>query len=118
MQLIPSTARRFGVRDVFNPAENVEGGVRYLRHLLDLYDNPALSLAAYNAGEGAVDRFGGVPPYSETRQFVRRVNRLYQSYNRVLTPPAPAPPPKKHDGPRIYYRRDAAGIVHYATDLQ
>lgn len=74
MQLMPATAKRFGVKDVFDPAENVRGGVRYLRQLLDRYNGDRrLALAAYNAGEGAVDRFGGVPPYRETQDYVDRI---------------------------------------------
>ena len=74
MQLMPATARRFGVKDVFDPAENVQGGVKYLRQLLDRYEGDRrLALAAYNAGEGAVDRFGGVPPYRETQDYVDRI---------------------------------------------
>lgn len=74
MQLMPAMARRFGVKDVFDPAENVQGGVKYLRQLLDRYDGDRrLALAAYNAGEGAVDRFGGVPPYRETQNYVERI---------------------------------------------
>ena len=118
MQLMPQTARRFGVANVFNPAENLEGGVRYLRYLLDLYgSNTRLSLAAYNAGEGAVDRFGGVPPYFETLQYVRRVSELYRrTRNEAPAPPAPAP--KKWDGPRIYQTVDASGNTVYTTDSQ
>jgi soluble lytic murein transglycosylase-like protein len=76
MQLVPSTARRFGVADSFNPAQNVEGGVRYLKYLLDHYNGDhQLALAAYNAGEGTVQRFGGVPPFPETRSYVYRVGK-------------------------------------------
>lgn len=76
MQLIPSTARRFGVDDVFNPVQNIQGGAKYLRHLLDLYDGDyPLALAAYNAGEAAVARYGGVPPFAETRNYVILVRR-------------------------------------------
>jgi soluble lytic murein transglycosylase-like protein len=78
MQLIPSTAERYGVKDVFDPAQNVRGGTRYLRDLLDRYHgNLKDSLAAYNAGEEAVARFGGVPAYRETRNYVRKVTNTY-----------------------------------------
>jgi len=78
MQLIPSTAERFGVGNVFDPAQNIEGGTRYLRELLDRYHgNLKESLAAYNAGEQAVARFGGVPAYPETRAYVRKVTHTY-----------------------------------------
>ena len=78
MQLIPSTAERYGVKDVFDPAQNVSGGTRYLRDLLDRYHgNLKDSLAAYNAGEEAVARFGGVPAYRETRNYVRKVTNTY-----------------------------------------
>jgi soluble lytic murein transglycosylase-like protein len=76
MQLIPATARRFGVADTFNPKENIEGGVRYLRFLLDYYqgDYPK-AIAAYNAGEAAVDKYHGIPPYAETQNYVFQVAR-------------------------------------------
>jgi soluble lytic murein transglycosylase-like protein len=78
MQLIPATAERFRVGDVFDPAQNVEGGVKYLRWLLERYDgNLDKTLAAYNAGEGAVDRAGGVPDYVETRAYVQKVSDFY-----------------------------------------
>ncbi|HEX4951952.1 MAG TPA: lytic transglycosylase domain-containing protein [Thermoanaerobaculia bacterium] len=76
MQLMPATAHRFGVRgwEIFEPDKNLGAGVRYLRWLLDRYDdNLALALAAYNAGEGTVDRYRGVPPFRETRGYVRRI---------------------------------------------
>jgi soluble lytic murein transglycosylase-like protein len=76
MQLVPATAKRFGVANVFNPVENIQGGARYLRYLLDLYDGDyPLALAAYNAGEAAVARFGGVPPYKETQNYVVQVRK-------------------------------------------
>ncbi|MGC9944983.1 MAG: lytic transglycosylase domain-containing protein [Bryobacteraceae bacterium] len=76
MQLIPSTARRFGVSDIFDPADNIQGGARYLKYLLELYKgDEALALAAYNAGEGAVSRYGGVPPFPETQDYVAKVRQ-------------------------------------------
>ena len=74
MQLMPKTAMMLGVRDSFDPRENIEGGVRHLRYLLDRYPgNVSLAVAAYNAGEGAVDSHRGIPPYPETQQYVQRV---------------------------------------------
>src|SRR5205807_7821864 len=78
MQLIPTTAVRFGVNDAFNPQQNVDAGVRYLKTLLERYNgNLDLALAAYNAGEGAVDRAHGIPSYRETRSYVQRVQDAY-----------------------------------------
>ncbi|MCC6931669.1 MAG: lytic transglycosylase domain-containing protein [Deltaproteobacteria bacterium] len=81
MQLMPYTARRFGVRNAFDVEENLQGGVRYLRWLLDRYNgNQRLALAAYNAGEGAVDPILDVPPYSETINYVKRVTLAHAAY--------------------------------------
>ena len=81
MQLMPDTARRFGVADPDEPMANLQGGARYLRWLLDLFTDIRLALAAYNAGEGAVQRYGNAtPPYPETQTYVRRVLDFYRSY--------------------------------------
>lgn len=78
MQLIPTTAQRFGVNDAYNPQQNVDAGVRYLKVLLERYNgNLDLALAAYNAGEGAVDRAHGIPSYRETRNYVQKVQNAY-----------------------------------------
>ncbi len=112
MQLIPTTAERFGVGNAFDPAQNVDGGARYLRSLLDRYHNNLdLSLAAYNAGEGAVERTGGVPPYQETRTYVQRVT---DSYFR----PGSGRDPKLWDPPKAHVRRsvDEQGRVVFTNE--
>lgn len=78
MQLIPSTARRFGVKDPFDPVQNLRGGMAYLRWLLERFDGDLkLTLAGYNAGEAAVERHGGIPPYDETRSYVGTILSRY-----------------------------------------
>lgn len=78
MQLMPSTARALGVSDPFDPVQNVDAGARYLRQQLERFGDIRLALAAYNAGPGAVQRYGGIPPYRETRQYVERVLALWR----------------------------------------
>ena len=79
MQLLPATARRFNVKDIWDPFQNLVGGIAYLRWLLDHFDGDLdKSLAAYNAGEHVVNRYGGIPPYRETRNYVRNIKRIYR----------------------------------------
>jgi soluble lytic murein transglycosylase len=87
MQLMPDTARLHNISDAYNPSENVEGGARHLRMLLDRYQGDLeLSLAAYNAGSAAVEKHRGIPPFPETKEYVRRVLRFYDSYRNALQP--------------------------------
>lgn len=78
MQLIPETAKRYGVKDIFDPAENIEAGVHYLADLMTMFRNDlSQALAAYNAGEGAVLKYAGIPPYEETSTYVKRALTVY-----------------------------------------
>lgn len=95
MQLIPDTARRFGVRDSLDPTQNIRGGMAYLRWLLAYYEGDLrLALAAYNAGEGAVNRYRGVPPFAETQHYVRKIvaslnGRRSHVFDPAVTTPSP-----------------------------
>jgi soluble lytic murein transglycosylase len=86
MQLMPATAHSLGVADPFQAEQNVDGGVRYLRHLMNRYGDWTRALAAYNAGPTAVDRYGGVPPYQETQRYVERVLTYYRRYHGDFAP--------------------------------
>jgi soluble lytic murein transglycosylase-like protein len=115
MQLMPGTARRFEVQDSLNPWQNIEGGVRYLKYLLTLFGDrdPQLALAAYNAGEQAVLKYGGVPPYWETTRYVDRVGKKLDEAKRKAAPVARKQAP---DGPpRLVQYMDSAGTLHIVT---
>lgn len=86
MQLMPETAASLGVADPLQPIDNVRGGTAYLRKMLDRYGDLEYALAAYNAGPRAVDHFGGIPPYRETRDYVRRVMAYYRHYHGDFSP--------------------------------
>jgi len=111
MQLMPATALRYGVREIFDPQQNVDGGVRYLRDLLNLFSGDlTLSIAAYNAGEGAVQRYNDVPNYEETQNYVRKVLALYNGET-SYTP---------YNGPArkaTYFKYvDSKGVTHYSLE--
>ncbi len=125
MQLMPDAARRFGVLNAFDPRENIGGGVRYLRVLLNLFrGDVALTVAGYNAGEGAVTRHGGIPPYRETRDYVRKILALLSrgpalpAVTMASSTPSPAKPATRvaaRREPRILYKwRGADGVHHIA----
>ena len=88
MQMMPATAERFGLKDPFDPAKNVEAGTKYLKWLLKRFDGDvSLALAGYNAGEGSVDKYKGVPPYGETQNYVKKIVSHYgKTYHPVLSP--------------------------------
>ncbi len=121
MQLIPATARRFGVSDVFDPEENIQGGAKYLRYLLNLYSGDyQLALAAYNAGEEAVARYGGVPPFPETQNYVLLVRKQFEQSSRIMgaAPKEPEAQPVEaaSGGPaHIQEIMQADGTVRYVS---
>jgi hypothetical protein len=128
MQLMPFTARRFGVGDPFDARQNIFGGVQYLRLLLDLFNGDvSLALAAYNSGENAVLRYRGIPPFRETRGFVQKIQDLLGSGIAQVRAAFFAAPPKARPArparpgrvaparPRIYYKwHDEKGVLHVA----
>ena len=140
MQLIPETGARYGVRDFFDPQQNVEGGVQYLKFLLEKFNgNLDLSLAAYNAGENLVERLGRIPPIAETTNYVRKVRANYVKRptpvvaEAALAPVKPPAPPAesasaptsaakqqplkeaKQETPAIFRSIDERGVVHFSN---
>jgi len=120
MQLIPSTGRRYGVRDFFDPEQNISGGVQYLRFLLDKFNGDVdLSLAAYNAGENLVERLGRIPPIPETTVYVQRVRAVYKKKSAPVTAPtavaSAAAASSVPEPAKIYKTVDANGIKHFSN---
>ena len=122
MQLAPATARMLGVSDSFDPEQNIEAGVKYLKYLQGVYKDDRLALAAYNAGPGAVEKYKQIPPYQETRDYVERVGKHYSEARRAaaaekpLAPEKPAPVEvveEKH--PKLEQFIDENGRLHLRT---
>jgi soluble lytic murein transglycosylase-like protein len=123
MQLIPGTGKRFGVRDFFDPRQNIEGGVRYLKFLMEKFEgNLDLSIAAYNAGENLVERLGRIPAIPETRNYVRKVRSNYQSTPTLVAANSAmlanvndsAAAPVEQAQP-IFRTVDQRGVVHFSN---
>lgn len=125
MQLMPQTGQRLGVRDFFDPQQNIEAGVRHLRSLLDRFNGDLdLSLAAYNAGENLVERIGRIPSIPETRDYVRKIRTIYTKKSAPAAPAAAAisaaattnPVEKpKDEAPRIFRTVDERGVVRFSN---
>jgi soluble lytic murein transglycosylase len=107
MQLMPATAARIGVRDAFDPEENIRGGTKHMRFLLDTFGNDLnLSLAAYNAGENLVQRLGRIPDFKETHDYVRSIKQRYGKSTPTLDSEAPT------TGPTTFRYLDESGVLH------
>jgi len=122
MQLIPNTGARFGVRDFFDPEQNIEGGVRYIKFLLQKFNgNLDLSLAAYNAGENLVERLGRIPPIRETQDYVRKVRTVYgKAATPIAIASATAPAgfssaAARPEQQQIFRTVDERGVIHFSN---
>ena len=113
MQLMPDTATQYGVRDRFDPEDNIMGGVRYLKDLIKLFNNKTrFVLAAYNAGQNAITKFGGIPPYPETREYIRRV---MADYPKSTIPPGLAVQKLRTADGRVVFTNDPYYTLNYQT---
>jgi soluble lytic murein transglycosylase-like protein len=113
MQLMPDTATQYGVRDRFDPEDNIMGGVRYLKDLIKLFNNNTrFVLAAYNAGQNAITKFGGIPPYPETREYIRRV---MADYPKGTIPPGLAVQKLRTADGRVVFTNDPYYTLNYQT---
>lgn len=123
MQLMPATAQRFGVSNSFDARQNIEGGVRYLKFLKDTFQDDRLAIAAYNAGEKAVARYGGVPPYPETMSYVAKVGQKYTQAKKsaekakieAKAAEQAAPQPVEDEPRHVMAYLDTEGRLHIAT---
>ncbi len=121
MQLMPATARRFGVTNTFDARQNIEGGVRYLKFLQDTFKDDRLAIAAYNAGEKAVTKYGDVPPYRETQSYVMKVGGKYSKAKRaaekssVQVQAVEEPKSDAEETRHVVQYLDAEGRLHLAT---
>ena len=122
MQLMPATAKRFGVKNSFDPKENIEAGVQYLKFLQNKFQDERLAIAAYNAGEGAVMKYNGVPPYRETRSYLEKVDRKLKAKSTAMIAQAQVPDAapevstaaeERH--PKLAQFIDAQGRLHITT---
>jgi soluble lytic murein transglycosylase-like protein len=123
MQLMPPTARGLGVTDSFDPRQNIEAGVRYLKYLQDMYKDDRLALAAYNAGPGAVQKYKWIPPYPETQDYVNRVGQQYGAAKKAAAqhlaePVAPPVGVMEEQHPKLEPFVDAEGRLHLRTTQQ
>jgi len=121
MQLMPATARRFGVTEPFDAKQNIEAGVKYLKFLQDTFKDDRLAIAAYNAGEGAVGKYGDVPPYRETQEYVQKVGVKLTKAKQTAeknNPPAKlaeAEKPAEDETRHVVAFRDTEGRLHLTT---
>jgi len=121
MQLMPATARRFGVTNSFDAKQNIDGGVRYLKFLQDTFKDDRLAIAAYNAGEGAVSKYGDVPPYPETKSYVDKVGARFTKAKKRAAELSGAPvttdeaKPAEEETRHLVQYLDSEGRLHLAT---